>query len=209
MLSFQLIARTHVFLISMLTTYGCVFLMLILLLTITFLKMVFNWRQPIINVYYLQSKLQSNIHYLQYFNFPTKQAQFFFTIQTSASKCLWTMRSENDIYSPPPLLKMIFFPPLVTHRFSTPIMVFLPSSLFCIYFTLLLPLFSFSFLLLFLSSFFLFLLHFPLFFLFTFSFFFTPNDISWYPPPPPPRYKGQNPRHSVVHGLPGKAELTQ
>jgi hypothetical protein len=45
-----------------------------------------------------------------------------------------------------PLVKMIFFPPLVPCCFSTPILAFLPySSLFCIYFTLLLPLFSFSF----------------------------------------------------------------
>ncbi len=35
-------------------------------------------------------------------------------------------RSENDIYSPPPFLKMIFFPPLATRRFLTPIVVFLP-----------------------------------------------------------------------------------
>ncbi len=35
-------------------------------------------------------------------------------------------RSENDIYSPPPLLKIIFFPPLATCRFSTPIVAFFP-----------------------------------------------------------------------------------
>ncbi len=55
--------------------------------------------------------------------------------------------SKSDIYPPPPLLKMIFFSPLATCRFSTPIVAFffLNSSLFCIFFTLLLPLFSFSF----------------------------------------------------------------
>jgi hypothetical protein len=35
-------------------------------------------------------------------------------------------RSEKDIYSPGPLLKMIFFPPLATCRFLTPIVAFLP-----------------------------------------------------------------------------------
>ncbi len=34
-------------------------------------------------------------------------------------------RSENDIY-PPPLLKIIFFRPLATCHFSTPIVAFLP-----------------------------------------------------------------------------------
>ncbi len=43
----------------------------------------------------------------------------FFTQQGSI------FRSENDIYSPP-LLKIIFFPPLATCSFSTPIVAFLP-----------------------------------------------------------------------------------
>ncbi len=55
-------------------------------------------------------------------------------------------RSENDIYSPPPSENDIFSP-LATHCFfllpSWPFC--LNSSLFCNYFTRLLPLFSFSF----------------------------------------------------------------
>ncbi len=71
-------------------------------------------------------------------------------------------RSENDIY-PPPLLKMIFLP-LSGDIVFTPIVAFLLySSLFCFYFTLLLPFSHFLspfFLFPSPSPFFLFLLHF-------------------------------------------------
>ncbi len=105
-------------------------------------------------------------------------------------------RSENVIYSPP-LLKMIFFPLLWHVVFWLPLWPFCPnSSLFCNYFTLLLPLFSFSFPIFFSFPFFPFYFPFLPFsfpflpFSFTFSpfslrlfIFFPPNDISWYPPP--------------------------
>jgi hypothetical protein len=63
-------------------------------------------------------------------------------------------------------------------------MPFFPnSSLFCIYFTLLLPIFSFlSHFILFPSSFFLSLLHFPSF-SFPLFIFFPPNDTADIPPP--------------------------
>ncbi len=95
-------------------------------------------------------------------------------------------RSVNDkvFVPPPPLLKMIFFPP--SHDMS-----FLYShrghfALILPYFAVILPLFFlFSHFLspffLFLSSFFLFLLHFPPFSLTLFK-FFPPNDIGWYFP---------------------------
>ncbi len=35
-------------------------------------------------------------------------------------------QSKTNIYSPLPLLKIIFFPPLATRRFSTTIVAFLP-----------------------------------------------------------------------------------
>ncbi len=86
-------------------------------------------------------------------------------------------RSENDIY-PPPLLKIIFFLLSLHVIFRLPSWPFcLNSTLFCNYFTLLLPLSHF------LSPFFLFLLHFPPFSLRLFI-FFPPNDIGWYFPPP-------------------------
>ncbi len=103
--------------------------------------------------------------------------------QTQQGSIFW---SENDIYSPPPLLKMIFFPPLATCHFSTPIVAFFPkifpilhlfypfTSPFLIFF----PPYSFFFSL---SSFFFYI--FPLF-LFIFSYFFpqmTSADI--FPPP--------------------------
>ncbi len=53
---------------------------------------------------------------------------------------------KTILIPPPTLLKMIFFPPLRTYCYFTPIVAFcLDSSLFCIYFTLLLPLFYFLF----------------------------------------------------------------
>ncbi len=93
---------------------------------------------------------------------------------------------------PPPLLKMILFPPLATSRFSTPIVAFLPkffsilhlfypvSSLFLIFFPLssfFFPLSSFFFPL---SSFFFYI--FPLF-LFPFSNFFPQMASADIPPP--------------------------
>ncbi len=92
-------------------------------------------------------------------------------------------------FIPPSFLKWYFFPlsrhvvfPLPSWPF------FLNSSLFCIYFTLLLPLFSFPFpFLLFSFPFLPFSFTFSPFFLFTFSYFFpqmTPADI----PPPRGRY---------------------
>jgi hypothetical protein len=93
-------------------------------------------------------------------------------------------RSENYIYSPS-LLKMIFSP------FRDKSFILLPSwhfciisSLFCIYFTLLLPLFSFSFTFLpILSPFFLCLLHFHPFSHSPFH-IFPPNDLGCYSPLP-------------------------
>jgi hypothetical protein len=92
------------------------------------------------------------------------------------------------IIVPPPLLK-IFFPPLATRRFSTPIVVFcLTFSIFCIYFTLLLPYFSFSFPFLSFSFFFFplsffFFYIFP-FFLFAFSYIFAQMTSANISPPP-------------------------
>ncbi len=75
------------------------------------------------------------------------------------------MRFSNLYFD---IKKVLFFPLSGLAVFFTPIIPILPnSSLFCIYFSLLLPIFSFSFThffsfsFLFLFSFFLFLLHFP------------------------------------------------
>ncbi len=88
---------------------------------------------------------------------------------------------------PPPLLKMIFFPLLRHIVFWLPLRPFrLNSSLFCNYFTLLLPLFPFSFPFLSfsfpvpLSSFSFYI--FPLF-LFAFSYFFPQVTSTDIPPP--------------------------
>jgi hypothetical protein len=90
------------------------------------------------------------------------------------------------ITPPPPLLKIIFFPLSGHLVFRLPLWPFyLNSSLFCNYFTLLLPLFSFSFPFssFFCPLFFLFLLHFPSFSLRLFMFF--PQIILADIPPPP------------------------
>jgi hypothetical protein len=75
--------------------------------------------------------------------------------------------SENYIYPPPPPEKDIF-PPLTAHYFSTPVVSFLPwfFPVLHLYFTLLLPVFSYKFF----SPFFLLLLHFPSFYLPLFKF---------------------------------------
>ncbi len=95
---------------------------------------------------------------------------------------------SKNIFIPPPLSENNIFLPLMTCRFSTPIICpfCLNSSLFCIYFTLLKTIFSFFLfpLFLFLSPFFLISpsLSFPLssfffdvlcFFLFPLSYFFS------------------------------------
>ncbi len=89
----------------------------------------------------------------------------------------------KTIFIPPPFWKWYFFPLSRHVVFRLPSWPFcLNSSLFCNYFTLLLPLFSFSFPFLpFLSLFYLLLLHFPSFFSSPFSYFFpqmTSADIS-------------------------------
>ncbi len=72
-------------------------------------------------------------------------------------------RSKNYIY-PPPLLKMIFFAPLATRLFLTPIMAFLPQ-----FFPILHLFYSFT------SSFLIFFPHSSFFFPFLlFSFSFSP-----------------------------------
>ncbi len=86
---------------------------------------------------------------------------------------------------PPPLLKMIFFPPLTIRRFTTPIVVFLPS-----FFPILHLFYSFTspFLIFFPLSFFC---PFSSFFFYIFPFFSSPFHIfspKWhrlifYPPP--------------------------
>jgi hypothetical protein len=97
---------------------------------------------------------------------------------------VYIFRSENYIYSPPPLLKMFFFFPLSQHIvLRLPSWPFcLNSSLFCNHFTLLFPLYSFPFPFLPFSFPFLpFSFTFSSFFLFAFSYFspqMTSADIS-------------------------------
>ncbi len=83
--------------------------------------------------------------------------------------------SENDIY-PPPLFWKLYSYPLLGHIIFWLLswLFCLNSSLFCIYFTLLLPPPSH-----FLSPFLFFLLHFSPFSLCLFI-FFPPYDIGWY-----------------------------
>ncbi len=74
-----------------------------------------------------------------------------------------TTQGLGSIFIPPSPSEKDIFPPLTTCHFRLLLWPFtLNSSLFCIYFTLLLPLLPFSFpFFLFLSPFFLFLLRFP------------------------------------------------
>ncbi len=92
---------------------------------------------------------------------------FFFEILIQQGSRIW---SENYIYSSPlPEIKFSFSPPATCFPIlSCPFCVF--SSLFCIYFTLLFPIFSCSLPFLPFSPSFLFLLNFPPFLL-RFSFF--------------------------------------
>ncbi len=98
-------------------------------------------------------------------------------------------RSENYIY-PPPLLKMILFPPLVKKYFLLLLCPFCNNSaLFCIYFTLYFPTSKFSVSFPFLPFTPIFPLSFPFLpFSLTvsrvFPFHFLLNDISWHSPPP-------------------------
>jgi hypothetical protein len=96
------------------------------------------------------------------------------TLKVKLNPGVYKKGFKNNIYSPP-LLKMIFFPPLATCHFSTPTVGL---------FSLILPYFAFTLtfyfpfshflspFLLFLFPFFLFLFHFPPLFPFTFSYFF-------------------------------------
>ncbi len=129
---------------------------------------------------------------------------------------------QKRYLSSPPFRKW-YFPPIATHCFSCPFC--LNSFLFCIYFTLLLPIFSFSFFLfLFLSSIFLFLpsMYLPFSSLYVSSFFlpfsslFLPSFFSSMLliisrklyrlifPPPSPHPRGTSSRVFANHSQEGK-----